>query len=330
MATCVASSLVGDIILVRLLTAGKKPTTPSELRKGLEPFFAHSPDAEQWQAHVSDLVSAGMLTTRPYRLTETGRMYALGFLGLEALPKGMTWKTIQSRYLVPKALGVSTNTETAKQVSEAEGLRAYLLRDNYQLPVGTGASLTRVISALAFKELKFPDETNLAGLKAAALSRLLGSGNKLKMKEIEKQLPKKVLNANRSGADSLREAILRRWLNGSAEPEQEAFDKEAQPPKATAFDLPAFAATVVAAARDCPTGRFGENKVFINHVWRHLRHEPGVPQLDLADFKARLAEANHAGLLQLSRADLVQVMDPADVGDSETHYLNAVFHFVLI
>ncbi len=85
-----------------------------------------------------------------------------------------------------------------------------------------------------------------------------------------------------------------------------------------------------AAARDCPTGRFGDNKVFISHVWRRLRDEPGVPAMDLPAFKGRLTEANNARLLTLSRADLPQLLDSADVQESETRYLNAEFHFVLV
>lgn len=50
----------------------------------------------------------------------------------------------------------------------------------------------------------------------------------------------------------------------------------------------------------------------------------------MPEFKARLVEANRDGLLTLSRADLVEVMDPARVTESETHYLNATFHFVLV
>ena len=82
------------------------------------------------------------------------------------------------------------------------------------------------------------------------------------------------------------------------------------------------------AARDCPTGRFGDNKVFIAHVWRAIEAEPLFQAMNLAAFKERLAEANNARLLNLSRADLVQAMDPDDVRQSEVHYLNATFHFV--
>ena len=70
--------------------------------------------------------------------------------------------------------------------------------------------------------------------------------------------------------------------------------------------------------------------MFISHVWKRLRDEPGFPRLDLPAFKNKLVEANARRLLTLSRADLVQLMDPGDVAESETHYLNAVFHLILV
>ena len=52
--------------------------------------------------------------------------------------------------------------------------------------------------------------------------------------------------------------------------------------------------------------------------------------MGLDGFKGRLAEANNARLLDLSRADMVEAMDPDDVRLSEVPYLGAVFHFVRI
>ena len=110
-------------------------------------------------------------------------------------------------------------------------------------------------------------------------------------------------------------SLMNRRLTSAASPE---------------LDLPAFAERVKAAARDCPTGRFGDNKVFIAHVWKASSRIPRFATMDLDAFKERLAEANNARLLDLSRADLVQAMDPDDVRQSEVHYLNATFHFVRI
>jgi hypothetical protein len=103
-----------------------------------------------------------------------------------------------------------------------------------------------------------------------------------------------------------------------------------EPAAAEEFDLEAFANTVRAAARHAPTGRFGDNKVFIGHLWRQLRDQPQIAPLGLDGFKAKLLEANRGRLLTLSRADLVQMMDPDDVRESETGHGTAASHFVLI
>ena len=91
-----------------------------------------------------------------------------------------------------------------------------------------------------------------------------------------------------------------------------------------------MAGRVQAAARACPTGRYGDHKVFIAHVWDHLRSDPDFAAMDLDGFKRALAEANNLRLLDLARADLVQAMDPEEVRRSEVRYLNATFHFIRI
>src|SRR5262249_50285079 len=73
--------------------------------------------------------------------------------------------------------------------------------------------------------------------------------------------------------------------------------------------LGGFARRVRAAAGASPSGRFGDNKVFISHVHAALAD----PALDLPAFKARLLDAHRQGLVTLTRADLVEAMDPADV-----------------
>lgn len=70
--------------------------------------------------------------------------------------------------------------------------------------------------------------------------------------------------------------------------------------------------------------------MFISALWRASQREPNFPRLTLPEFKQRLVEANAQHLLHLSRADLVQAMDPQSVAESETSHLNATFHFVLL
>jgi hypothetical protein len=126
-----------------------------------------------------------------------------------------------------------------------------------------------------------------------------------------------------ASTDAARGKVVRDWLGGA--PQSPA----APPPEP--FDLAAFAATVRAlAGTSPPQDRFHDNKVYIAALWRESQREPNFPRLALPEFKQRLVEANSQGLLHLSRADLVQAMDPQLVADSETAYLNATFHFVLL
>jgi hypothetical protein len=331
-------SRVGNLILARLLTAGKRAPSPKKLKDDLARFFKFPPSEEQWQGYFQELEQAGMLELRPYRLTDAGREAGLEFLGLRELPPRTNWNTLRNRYLLPKALGLpDSSPETLKRIGRKPNLEAVLLAARYELPPDAASSLKIAVEALACKELGFPEETTVDAVKARVLCKLLGTDERLPMKEIQKQLPRVAVGARNSKPDALRDAMLQRWADptGTAAPApplaaQPDAEPESEPEQLERFDLPAFARTVQAAARTSPSGRFGENKVFINHVWRHLQHEPGLPHFDLSGFKNRLTEANHAGLLHLSRADLVQVMDQADVQESETPYLDAKFHFVLL
>ena len=139
-------------------------------------------------------------------------------------------------------------------------------------------------------------------------------------KEATRLLSRQV-GARQSGKDELRMAAIRRWVEGAAA-------LEPAPPPALDLDLDTFARRVVEAARSSPTGRFGDNQVFIAHVWDALKDDPAFAAPGVEGFKARLAEANNARRLDLSRADLVEAMDPDDVRRSEVRHLGATFHFV--
>jgi hypothetical protein len=301
-------------------------------------WFREPPSDDLWQETIDELVETNLLTTRPLRLTEDGRAQALSFLGVNKLPARCNWGTIQARLLVPKALGVDPEAEdTIKRIGKEENLAAILLKRRFELAVGPSPGLGEVLEALACRELRFPEATSLADVKAVVLSRLIGEEQPLEADTLKSTLPRVLLNAKRGGVAGLREVLLSSWADGHVarfrrNPPAEV--KSTRPvmeePVPSEFDLSAFAQTVKAAARNCPTGRFGDNKVFINHVWRSLREEPGFPVMDLSSFKERLTEANNAGLLTLSRADLIEVMDPADVRESQTWYLNGEFHFILV
>jgi hypothetical protein len=102
------------------------------------------------------------------------------------------------------------------------------------------------------------------------------------------------------------------------------------------IDLRHFADTVLGVAQaveENPTadgrarGRFGR-KVFIAAIRRGLK-QTGYWRLTRARIDELLVDANRDGLLQLTRADLVGAMDPAEVRVSEIKSLGSTFHFVV-
>ncbi len=316
---------LADLILVRLLPATKS-VPPKKLREDVAPLFHTPPSDEQVAETLTALRSSGLLTPKGQLSTATGRARALEYLGVSELPPRANWGMMKARYLVPKALGLSANAEdTAKVVGDANKLAPLLLKRKLGLPVGTGTTLNAVFEAITCRELGFPDHVTLKSLIPVLLGKAIEGDGPIEAKDAEKVVPRVLLGAKQGGMNGLREVALTGWIGGDEAPKSEPTATPAEP-----FDLEGFANTVKSEARRCPTGRFGDNKVFINHVWGQLKDEPRFAPLGLDGFKEKLVEAHRQDLLTLSRADLVQLMDPADVRESETAYLNAVFHFVLV
>jgi hypothetical protein len=322
-------AVAADLILARLAVPAKKPPAPAVIRRDVgKLLYGRELTADEFAAVRDDLVAAGALASAARgsaRLTDAGRTRAMAFLGITEFPPRTNWRAVQVKYLFPKAAGLSA--EAAARLDKGDKVAAFLLKRKNGLPSGTGDSLQNVMEALACQQLGFPEETTLDGVLRAKLSRFLDADERLTKAQLKAQLPRRAMGTADSKPDTLRTAMIREWLSGSR-PDQRPVVESESPAE---FDLPAFAQTVKALARTSPPAdRFGDNKVFIAAVWRASQREHGFPRLTLPEFKARLVEANRDGRLRLSRADLVQAMDPARVTESETHYLNATFHFVLI
>jgi hypothetical protein len=327
MTTTATTAPAGELILVRLLAPAKRAPGSSLLRRDLDRFFRRPPTAEEWQGHLNELLAAGLITAKPFRLTDAGRALALERLGLSELPARVNWPALRDRYLVPAVLGAPEDMRP--RIGKAEGLGALLLRRKHGLRAG--ATLSQAVEALVCKELGFPEEMSVKSVCTLALRRALRTQERLTGKQLRSELVKDAAGTQKGDMAGLRAAVLREWLDSDkARRETQPAEPDKRAPEPGGFDLPTFTETVRAAARHSSDGRFGDNKVFINHLWRRLQNEPNFPRLDLPEFKRRLAEANHAGLLRLERADLVQAMNPTDVRESETPYENALFHFVLI
>ncbi len=224
-------------------------------------------------------------------------------------------------------------------------------------------TLDNALDALAWNLMGIDSDEKLSvrAVRAALINRALGDGHEADPKKgINKLLAKKVGRVVRArtscerppfatGSTGNRPRRTHRYQPAAtatpgAVAEPVSHDRPApapEPRKPTPetirlfptpepLDLATFARRVLEAARNSPTGRFGDNKVFISHVWRNLQDDPAFAEMALPTFKQRLAEANNARLLDLSRADLVEAMDPEDVRLSEVPYLGATFHFVRI
>jgi hypothetical protein len=319
------SDRLKELILVRLLSAGKPPAQ-SDMDKALRRYVAEQfamPTA-QWQESLGgaleELHDEGSILKKPFQLTEEGRTAALSVLGVVSLPASVTWQTLRNRYLIAKALGIEPQSKAEwDHLSSAEGLRAAVLAKHHQLPLGPVPSLARALHALAWMQLRrshdvvLPLENDFT--RNSVLSVILLEGRPSKK-------PEEVLAARATGAssphpDKVREAVLCKWVRES--------DQGTVP---IPFDLGAFATRVRQLACSATTGRFGEYKVFISHVWNRFRREGFAAGMTRHDFDRHLVEANRENLLTLSRADLVSGMNPDDVQQSEIKLPHSSFHFI--
>jgi hypothetical protein len=90
-----------------------------------------------------------------------------------------------------------------------------------------------------------------------------------------------------------------------------------------------FARAVNRAARARGVKRFHDDRAYISSVYQYMARR-GELGGSVDRFKRRLVEAHQAGLLRITRADLVGAMDRKEVDRSEIQYLNSTFHFVAI
>jgi hypothetical protein len=344
---------VDRIVLARLLLAGEKGATTSELKKSLEPLlghrFASGALTERLTEALGRLESAGLAQqirkgkTERGIATPEGTRHALEFLGLDHLPPKATWAQIMKSYLAARALGLTPPRDKAvKQFSGVPGFKAALLKARFDLPLGDYPTFDQALDALAWKLLGFEagsgTKFTLAAAKAALIGRALdgrvGIDPKADPKKEATKLLARRVGARQSDKDELRLAALRQWIDGAPTapaPAPAAAPVPVPPPAPPPpIDLDAFARRVVEAARSTPTGRFGDDKVFVSHVFRVLSVDPRFAAMGLDGFKQRLAEANNARRLDLSRADMVEAMNPEDVAQSRVAYLGAEFHFIRI
>ncbi|MEQ8762913.1 MAG: hypothetical protein RL885_03230 [Planctomycetota bacterium] len=344
------SDRLRELLTVRLLIAPEKGVVRSTLKRDLKDWFDQGDAA--FDAALDEATEALVLQGQAERpgkkylgATAEGRAAGLRFLGISSLPPKLSWAKLKSTYLIARALELPPplSPKALQRIGTVTGLRAAILRKEFALPIEDYPTLIQARDALAWKQLGRETSEVFSATKVLAWA-------------LSQQLPEPVDKPNdavariaitKTGARNakpveLRNATIRTWVRGgqpaetpetferpSEETVESAISEEGTPSRAaTATSLEEFAHRVEQTARQCTSGRFGHDKVFISHVWKRLQPELGDSSVD--EFKRRLAEANRLGLVSLSRADLVQAMNPDDVRESETEYLNARFHFVRV
>ena len=311
----------------------KKAGTRNELAKTLHAFVEHRWSRGEWterfDALLTTLFDTGLVQTRAktaLALTGQGRQRALKFLRVDS-PKGLTWRRVKQQHLLARGLGLPNSKAVFGRLAQADGVRALLLKRAHKVEGPETPTLSQVDDRLMWRALGVETDAKLTlpAVKALLLSKLLGQEVSNPKRGLE-QLAARTVGAARVDAEVVRLAALREWVlaEGSAKPaEPVPVEKTVAPVPA---DTASFARRVLKVARALPTGRFGDNKVFISHVWRAVQPEWASREA----FDTALLEANRKRHISLSRADLVQHMNAADVAESEVQSYGATYHFVVV
>lgn len=322
---------LGELALAWLSTRAEGRGPRGDLARALKPFVESWWTAGEWSGRLDELLAGlereGLISAsgrNAFALTPEGRRRAFAALGVERLPRGTTWRQVKARHLMSLALGLKPERETLERLGDADGLVAALISREHKLAPSKAPTLAQARDRLLWRQLGLESERpfTLEAVRAVLLGRVLRSSREHPSKVALRLLAARASGARRADPEELRLATVRGWLAPAAQGQPAA-----EPVAVKGGGLEDFAQRVLEAARASTTGKFGERRVFISHVYRALRAALSV---DEPTFKQRLLEANRARLLTLARADLVDVMDPADVAASEIRYLGATFHFIAL
>ena len=289
------------------------PTSARELTAPLARFGPSDRPAAAWLQEL-DRVAAEL---RGAVLTEGHQLVDPEELRRRIGPHRVTtWAQVADRVLPAIALGL--------QAGDARSLGKLSSRDAWAAAIvarargfwieGSPPSVSAVCDALAWQGLGLSGKPKRlpAEVRALFLQRELAVSAGAHP-SLVRQLAAQIVSVPRTDGRSLRDGLVRAWL-------QE---------RAIGAPVTGFVEHVLASARAVRDGVFGERKVFISEVWRVLRRDPAFAELALDDFKRRLVSEHRAGRLVLARADLVSAMSPELVAASETVGEGASFHFVV-
>lgn len=311
-----------ELVLARVATRAE-PFSRSELAGSLRRCAPPTLDSSSWERAIVDaatrLRDAGEIDpdgTVPHMRTVASRWGGTGKL---------RWPHIVERAIPGLALGVP--------VDDVHSHRRLVGRDAWAAAIvgrslgiwrdGPPLSLTALCDALVWLGV------GLAGapkrtppeLRAHFVARALDL-HALPAERAVRVAAAARVDAPRADLRALREALVRRWLVGaSLDPESRSAAVDEHEVRRLAAAVHAISTRLVRHTRD---GR----KILIADVMRELRLESEFRSLPRSVLETRLVEAHKAGLIALSRADLVASIDPVALRESEVAHLDARYHFV--
>jgi hypothetical protein len=274
---------------------------------------------------------------RRWEITAAGKKWLNEQLALQAFPEKMKWSEFMKKYVIPISLGLQVSELKTKSPEPfPKWLHAKILRRDYQLKVAENAKLQQVGNALVWKELggEPGKRVTLAGLRKLVLAKALGSPSRLSEIGQLGILAERKLGKPIPSERDVSKQLFQSWPAGPA-PSLTAQDEElanekakAKVQAAQAEKLKLFAKQALVIGKHEKVERFGDHKAFIVSVWRVWQELEEGKAGTLPFFKKRLLQAHQAGLLNLTRADLVSAMDPENLEKSSIPYANTIFHFI--
>ena len=330
-----------SLVLTRLLPVGEKGETKAKIQKDLEPLLGHrwsgSVLTEVLDRTLIKLVSKGLVAHRPVKSKKAVPPVELtrrGTPGDPRLPEGQAASheaqtelgNLKHSLLMAPALGLPG---PGGPLSKDDGFRAVLLKKQYGLPLGDYPTLAQAKDGMAAEDAWHGSEgEGHAGDRPGGLAEE-GAG---------RRAPRRLRRRSSIGCWPGSSRTARRHQGAARRGASPLGRQEPGHPGIACLEPPC------SAVRSAPLRRprAGRGPRLSDGPVRRqqglhrpcLESAPGPPRIprDGLDRRSRqrLAEANNARLLDLSRADLVQAMDPEDVRLSEVSYLNATFHFIRI
>jgi hypothetical protein len=339
----------GLAILAFLSTSGHGSAAREVLDKGLAPLI----EAPAIDATLPSLAADRLMVAARSgrcRITEAGRSKAEETLGpWLARP----WSEVVGRALAPLALGVDPRDDESRYYfARRDNLEGAALACLYGLKTSSRMPSrveVRFLFLRALVSARLPEcesafvEITMQNTLRDPVSRALMLGaaglSQGTLRDAEGALLHKALGVDSKSPSAIAEALVRSALAKSAmrqrapvqlppltlaQPKEPARADKAAADKTALAD---FATTVRDLARTQTThpfaGRVAIAQVYDAGMQRGLNFGP------LEAFKARIAEAGRAGLLDLERYDIAGPMDPALRDRSRTPFGRDVRHFIV-